>query len=567
MAIYSDFTIDQGSNFTTTVNVTGPDGAPLNLELFTVRGKLRKSWTSPNAMSFDAVVEDAAEGKITLTLLSVQTLALRSGRYVYDAEIVSSTGDVIRIIEGQITITPSVTQGGDIIDSLDTDISILGTETQYGLVKLGAPGGAATFEAATEGLDAHIADLDNPHAVTKSQVGLPNVDNTSDAAKPISTATATALSQKQPLSSVLTNTTASFTTAQETKLSGIAAGATVNSSDAILLDRANHTGTQAQSTIVGLEDDLSSKISDAPSDDIQYARKNASWVEVNGVPNPEYYSENWVSAIGDGPAGVNTTNGPITATAPAAPQVGDPALRFFDAFSTYSSNSFTFARNGNLIEGIAEDLICDTDGVDFEAIFVGGSIGWHITRLDPEYTTGPQGETGPTGPQGPQGLNGFVFDPLRVTGQKGQYTVGEIVFYSGSYWICIANNDAIIPSPSSSSYWSPYSFISSVNPYDAGNITGTVTFNLTNGTLQKASMTGNCTVAVPTGAVSGFGSRLELWLTPSGIDRTLNFNSSIKIPSDSALSLPKTLTVSKQYIILLKYNGTSWLLASIIGGY
>ena len=49
----------------------------------------------------------------------------------------------------------------------------------------------------------------------------------------------------QPLATVLTNTTAAFTTAQETKLSGIAAGATANSSDAILLARGNHTGTNA----------------------------------------------------------------------------------------------------------------------------------------------------------------------------------------------------------------------------------------------------------------------------------------------------------------------------------
>ena len=53
----------------------------------------------------------------------------------------------------------------------------------------------------------------------------------------------------QPLAVVLTNTTASFTTAQETKLAGIATGATANSSDATLLSRANHTGTQTASTI------------------------------------------------------------------------------------------------------------------------------------------------------------------------------------------------------------------------------------------------------------------------------------------------------------------------------
>ncbi|MDZ7905167.1 MAG: hypothetical protein U5N55_04890 [Cypionkella sp.] len=60
------------------------------------------------------------------------------------------------------------------------------------------------------------------------------------------------LDGKQPLATVLTNTTASFTTAQETKLSGIATGATANAADAFLLSRDNHTGTQAAATITGL---------------------------------------------------------------------------------------------------------------------------------------------------------------------------------------------------------------------------------------------------------------------------------------------------------------------------
>lgn len=45
-------------------------------------------------------------------------------------------------------------------------------------------------------LDAHIANHNNPHVVTKAQVGLGNADNTSDADKPISTATAAALAGK-----------------------------------------------------------------------------------------------------------------------------------------------------------------------------------------------------------------------------------------------------------------------------------------------------------------------------------------------------------------------------------
>ncbi len=65
----------------------------------------------------------------------------------------------------------------------------------------------------------------------------------------VNAAIAAAVASYQPLSPVLTATTASFTTAQETKLAGIAAGATANSSDAFLLARANHTGTQPLSTL------------------------------------------------------------------------------------------------------------------------------------------------------------------------------------------------------------------------------------------------------------------------------------------------------------------------------
>jgi hypothetical protein len=69
----------------------------------------------------------------------------------------------------------------------------------------------------------------------------------------------TALNGKQPLTTVLTNTTASFTTAQETKLAGIESGATANQTNSFLLDRANHTGTQAISTVTGLQTAIDAK--------------------------------------------------------------------------------------------------------------------------------------------------------------------------------------------------------------------------------------------------------------------------------------------------------------------
>ena len=71
-----------------------------------------------------------------------------------------------------------------------------------------------------------------------------------------------------------------YTSTDKLKLAGVAEQATKNATDAQLRDRATHTGTQAISTVAGLQAALDSKLGDALSDGKQYARKNGAWVEV-----------------------------------------------------------------------------------------------------------------------------------------------------------------------------------------------------------------------------------------------------------------------------------------------
>ena len=62
--------------------------------------------------------------------------------------------------------------------------------------------GAANLALAKkEEVTTHITNISNPHGVTKAQVGLGNVDNTSDASKPVSTATQTTLNLKANIAS------------------------------------------------------------------------------------------------------------------------------------------------------------------------------------------------------------------------------------------------------------------------------------------------------------------------------------------------------------------------------
>ena len=62
-----------------------------------------------------------------------------------------------------------------------------------------------SLKANLSDLSNHINDLTNPHSVTAAQVGLGNVDNTSDINKPVSTATQTALNSKANSSDLTTH--------------------------------------------------------------------------------------------------------------------------------------------------------------------------------------------------------------------------------------------------------------------------------------------------------------------------------------------------------------------------
>lgn len=58
---------------------------------------------------------------------------------------------------------------------------------------------ALNLKADDADLTSHTGNTSNPHSVTATQVGLDNVDNTADANKPVSTATQTALDDKQDI--------------------------------------------------------------------------------------------------------------------------------------------------------------------------------------------------------------------------------------------------------------------------------------------------------------------------------------------------------------------------------
>ena len=110
MAGFVELTVEQGANFSTTIDVKDGTNTIINLSGYTVAAQMRKSYYSTTANSFTTTITDASAGIITMAMNSANTSGLTPGRYVYDLLLTSGTGVKTRVIEGIVTVMPSVTR-------------------------------------------------------------------------------------------------------------------------------------------------------------------------------------------------------------------------------------------------------------------------------------------------------------------------------------------------------------------------------------------------------------------------------------------------------------------------
>ncbi len=117
MAQYEEIVIDQGADVAIEVHLINKDGTTKNLTNHTITAKMKKTYNSDSADTFNfnsIVASPPSSGIATLSLTNLQTDQLKPGKYVYDVEMafVDSASNTIieRVLEGRITVTPSVTR-------------------------------------------------------------------------------------------------------------------------------------------------------------------------------------------------------------------------------------------------------------------------------------------------------------------------------------------------------------------------------------------------------------------------------------------------------------------------
>lgn len=153
-----------------------------------------------------------------------------------------------------------------------------------------------------------LADDDHPQYLTNAR-GDARYDATGEAAA----AQAAAVQRANHTGTQSLDTTSdsatrlAMTSAERTKLTGVAAGATANAPDAQLRDRTTHTGTQAVSTVTGLQTALDAKV-DTPTANDRFALQRTTAAVVT------------MAASGRITAGSGTYDDPWRVAVPSATQ-------------------------------------------------------------------------------------------------------------------------------------------------------------------------------------------------------------------------------------------------------
>lgn len=188
----------------------------------------------------------------------------------------------------------------------------------------------------------------------------------------------------------------SYTSAEKTKLSGIEAGAQVNTvtsvntkTGAVVLntDDVAEGATNLYYTDARASAAAPVQTVNGQTGNVTIASGGISW----SIANTNFTAEANNGYLVDCSAGATIV------TLPPLPAEGD-TIGISDFTKNSENNNITLARNGENISGFAEDLVLNIDGAGFTLVYTNASIGWEIVS---EIGTGGKITVSTTAPLSP----------------------------------------------------------------------------------------------------------------------------------------------------------------------
>lgn len=103
-----DLVIDQGTDWSESVDFNNDDGTPVDLTGYSFLGSIKTSYYSNTTISnFIITVLNAPVGNAVMSMNSAITSNLSAGDYIYNVQMVDRSGFVTNIMNGLFTVRPS----------------------------------------------------------------------------------------------------------------------------------------------------------------------------------------------------------------------------------------------------------------------------------------------------------------------------------------------------------------------------------------------------------------------------------------------------------------------------
>lgn len=108
MAYIANFYLDAGASFTRSVTYTNQDGTVFDLTDYTAHLQVRETVGEAFVLIEKFPTIDVEAGSLTWSFTPAETSSLTSEKYVYAMELTHTDGSVIRLLEGDLTVSQEV---------------------------------------------------------------------------------------------------------------------------------------------------------------------------------------------------------------------------------------------------------------------------------------------------------------------------------------------------------------------------------------------------------------------------------------------------------------------------
>ena len=108
MAFIAHLYVEAGATFTREITYTNEDGTLFDLTDYSAELQVRETASSETATITKVPTISVPDATISWTFTAAETAALTEAKYVYAIELTKTDGTVIRLVEGDLTISPEV---------------------------------------------------------------------------------------------------------------------------------------------------------------------------------------------------------------------------------------------------------------------------------------------------------------------------------------------------------------------------------------------------------------------------------------------------------------------------